>query len=160
MEGAKSCRQTYQSFICLLIGRRQLTSRATILWQTSSLMLISTSNSDRRLSASVLAARTSLQGDTCCGKSNMFLWTEAQEGGVSKRRAGSVRTGRGQTGETPQQRHSQFEGFLHPTGSNMVDLFLQANLKISIAVVSSLTADGIMNYYRKKILWQTELYDT
>lgn len=46
-------------------------------------MLISTSNSDRRLSASVLAARTSLLGDTCCGKSSMFLWTEAQEAGTT-----------------------------------------------------------------------------
>ncbi|KAF3835771.1 hypothetical protein F7725_028329 [Dissostichus mawsoni] len=53
--------------------------RATILRYTPSLMLISTSNSDRRLSASVLAVRTSLQEETCCGKSNMFLWTETGE---------------------------------------------------------------------------------
>lgn len=44
-------------------------------------MLISTSNSDRRLSASVLAVRTSLLEETCCGKSNMFLWTEGCEEG-------------------------------------------------------------------------------
>lgn len=47
-------------------------------------MLISTSNSERRLSASVLAARTSLQGDTCCGKSNVFLWTGVQKAGPNK----------------------------------------------------------------------------
>lgn len=76
------------SSICLhWTSLRQLTSRATILRYTPSLMLISTSNSDRRLSASVLAVRTSLQEETCCGKSNMFLWTEA--------------------GERKQQRHNQ-----------------------------------------------------
>ena len=47
----------------------------TILWYTSCLMLISTSNSESFLSASVLAARMSLQGETCWGKSSMFRRT-------------------------------------------------------------------------------------
>jgi hypothetical protein len=52
----------------------------TTLWYTSCLMLISTSNSESFLSASVLAARMSLHGDTCWGKSRMFLCTEVRHG--------------------------------------------------------------------------------
>lgn len=54
----------------------------TILWYTSCLMLISTSNSESFLSASVLAARMSLQGETCWGKSSMFRWTGKTEEGL------------------------------------------------------------------------------
>lgn len=48
------------------------TCRATILLNTSSLILSSTSNSDSCLSASVLAARTSLDGETYWGKSRTW----------------------------------------------------------------------------------------
>lgn len=60
----------------------------TILWYTSCLMLISTSNSESFLSASVLAARMSLQGETCWGKSSMFRRTgKRAEGRAEARRA-------------------------------------------------------------------------
>ena len=55
------------------LARPSLTCSQTILWYTSCLMLISTSNSDSFLSASVLAVRMSLEGETCWGKSRMFL---------------------------------------------------------------------------------------
>ena len=51
------------------------TCRAITLWNTSSLMLISTSNLANFFSASVLADRRSLQGDTNWGKSR--TWREA-----------------------------------------------------------------------------------
>lgn len=55
------------------VPRGVLTCSQTILWYTSCLMLISTSNSDSLLSASVLAVRMSLDGETCWGKSRIFL---------------------------------------------------------------------------------------
>lgn len=51
------------------------TCKATIRLNTSSLILSSTSNSDSCLSASVLAARTSLDGHTYWGKSR--TWRDA-----------------------------------------------------------------------------------
>lgn len=57
----------------------------TILWYTSCLMLISTSNSESFLSASVLAARMSLHGETCWGKSSMFRRTGKTEEGLWRR---------------------------------------------------------------------------
>lgn len=61
--------------ICNLL----LTCKRTILWNTSSLMLISISKRESLLSASVLAARTSLSDDTCWGKSSMVLSTAEGE---------------------------------------------------------------------------------
>lgn len=51
------------------------TCKAVIRLNTSSLILISTSNSDSFLSASVLAVRTSLEGQTYWGKSR--AWSDA-----------------------------------------------------------------------------------
>lgn len=67
------------------LGARGLTCSHTILWYTSCLMLISTSNSESFLSASVLAARVALQGDTCWGKSSMFLRTGTGKKGTGMR---------------------------------------------------------------------------
>lgn len=65
----------FELFFVLKGFMTTFTCKWTILWNISSLMLISISKRESLLSASVLAARTSLSVETCWGKSSMVLST-------------------------------------------------------------------------------------